>query len=89
MIVSGWRVALTPEEFSDPGSLVVLAGRSGEDWSGWLRKEGVLAGSPFLLSPEFEYDVGLNRFFLSHEMQGRAWETEPGYTVEFAGESGP
>ncbi|MFE6164984.1 hypothetical protein ACFQ7F_39430 [Streptomyces sp. NPDC056486] len=29
----------------------------------WLREVGLEPGSPFLISPDFEYDVVLNGFF--------------------------
>jgi len=32
-------------------------------WAAWLRDEDVPAGTPFLISPRFEYDVELNAFF--------------------------
>ena len=34
------------------------------DWGeGWLADEGIAPGTPFLLSPVFEYDVDLNAYF--------------------------
>ena len=34
------------------------------DWgNGWLADEGIAPGTPFLLSPSFEYDVELNAYF--------------------------
>ena len=34
------------------------------DWrEGWLADEGIAPGTPFLLSPVFEYDVDLNAYF--------------------------
>jgi len=49
------------------------------DWIEWREAAAIPARTPFLLSPTFEYDVGLNSFFLSGDMLCRAWNTQDGY----------
>ncbi|GAB2994103.1 hypothetical protein [Saccharothrix stipae] len=56
-----------------------------EDWEEWLDGAGIIEGTPFLLSPSFEYDVELNSFFLSEDMQGRPQNTLDAYVRDLAG----
>lgn len=54
------------------------------DWAEWLRRADVVAGTPFLLSPSYEYDVVLNGFFQSVEMVASAANTQSGYARDLA-----
>jgi hypothetical protein len=49
------------------------------DWIEWREAAAIPARTPFLLSPTFDYDVGLNNFFLSGDMLCLAWNTQDGY----------
>jgi hypothetical protein len=49
------------------------------DWVKWREAAAIPARTPFLLSPNFDYDVALNSFFLSGDMLCRAWNTQDGY----------
>ena len=42
---------------------VAIRGRVAGGWAAWLQDEDVPVGTPFLISPRFEYDVELNAFF--------------------------
>ncbi|MFE3956056.1 tyrosine-type recombinase/integrase [Nocardia sp. NPDC059091] len=57
----------------------------GVDCSGFgVWAESVPAGTPFLISPRFEYDLALNEFFRSPGMLGAAWNTQAGYARDLA-----
>ena len=49
------------------------------DWVEWREAAAIPPKTPFLLSPNFDYDVALNSFFLSGDMLCRAWNTQDGY----------
>lgn len=48
-------------------------------WSGWRAAEGIPVGTPFLISPGFEYDIELNAFFYSVDMLAARMATRVGY----------
>jgi site-specific recombinase XerD len=80
---SAWRVAFTPEALvSRPN--VPDADRLTTDWPEWLRRSDTLPGTPFLIGPSFDYDIELNAFFCSAEMQSRAHNTQAGYARDLA-----
>lgn len=54
------------------------------DWPGSLRDSELVPGTPFLLGPLFDYDVELNAFFSSMEMQVKARNTQVGYARDLA-----
>lgn len=85
MIVTAWRVRATAEEFDLPPDGVPFDVRLlTEGRAEWLREVGVEAGTPFLVSPVFEYDVVLNRFFRSPGMRMHAVNTQFGYARDLA-----
>ncbi|MFI0107864.1 tyrosine-type recombinase/integrase [Streptomyces globisporus] len=85
MIVNAWRVRATVEEFDlPPGGVPFEARLLTEDRAEWLRDVGLKVGTPFLVSPTFEYDVVLNRFFQSPMMRMRAVNTQFGYARDVA-----
>jgi site-specific recombinase XerD len=47
-----------------------------DDLDGWLDGEDIPDGTPFLVSPQFEYDVDLNGYFLRSALVGAAWNTQ-------------
>jgi Phage integrase, N-terminal SAM-like domain len=49
------------------------------DWVAWREAAAIPARTPFLLSPNFDYDIALNSFFLSGDMLCRARNTQDGY----------
>jgi site-specific recombinase XerD len=80
-ILERWRVHTTPAHVEETS---VGGHRVGVGWSGWLRSAPVVAGAPFVLSPEFEYDVRLNGFFASARMRSLAERTQHGYARDLA-----
>jgi site-specific recombinase XerD len=56
-----------------------------EGWQEWVDREDIVEGTPFLLSPEFEYDVEMNDFFRSSLMEGRPQNTLDAYVRDMAG----
>jgi len=85
MIVNAWRVRATAEEFELPPDGVQFDARLLTDGRvEWLREVGLEPGTPFLVSPCFEYDVVLNRFFQSPAMRMRAVTTQFGYARDMA-----
>ncbi|WP_327321348.1 site-specific integrase [Streptomyces sp. NBC_01210] len=85
MIVNAWRVRATAEDFDLPPDglpfdVRLLTANRAE----WPREPGLEAGTPFLVSPVFEYDVVLNRFFQSPGMRMHAVNTQFGYARDLA-----
>jgi hypothetical protein len=50
----------------------------------WLDAQQILDGTPFLLSPGFEYDVDLNEFFSSWQMASTRPNTQISYARDLA-----
>jgi hypothetical protein len=77
--VSGWRLYYFPVELPTPTAPLPSPSLAGVDWTEWREGAGIPPRTPFLLSPNFDYDVALNGFFLSGDMLCRAWNTQDGY----------
>jgi hypothetical protein len=49
------------------------------DWGSWFAGTGIPAGTPFLISPDMQYDVVANAFFASTDMlmlaRTTSWDT--------------
>lgn len=70
MMQPGWQVKVTPAEIVSPAGVV-------PGWAvGWESCAGVAPGTPFLLSPSFEYDTRLNVFFQSGRLRSLAPRTQ-------------
>lgn len=54
-------------------------------WSRWRTKFGIPIGTPYLISPAFEYDIELNEFFYSTEMLVFRMSTRMGYARDVKG----
>jgi hypothetical protein len=74
LILTRWHVRFTPAEPVVPGTPLPFVLELPADWTGWLRRAEVVPGTPFLLSPLYEYDVVLNEFFQGAEILGDAWK---------------
>jgi len=61
-----------------------LSGAGWRDWDDWLRREDLLPGTPFLISPGFEYDVVVNGFFAHVSMAASSQRTREGYARDLA-----
>jgi site-specific recombinase XerD len=65
MPMLGWRVHFTRRRLMMPrSSRPLLAGLSVDETSGWLDREGIEDGAPFLIAPDGHYDIDLNSYFL-------------------------
>ncbi|MEE6168587.1 MULTISPECIES: tyrosine-type recombinase/integrase [unclassified Mycolicibacterium] len=86
MAVDRWQVRLTPTRLRVPRRSqsfvdVLPAG----EWGAWLARSGVRPGTPFLLSPDYTYDVELNEFFQNVRLLASASNTQVGYARDIAG----
>jgi hypothetical protein len=82
---SGWRVCVTRRDIPRPTSPLLSVADLPPDVESWLDTAGVPEGTPFLLSPLFEYDVDLNCFFQCPQMVGASANTQVGYARDIAG----
>lgn len=80
MINDRWQVRFTRRELPDGTRFGEWLG----DRDGWLDEADLVDGTPYLLSPMFEFDVSLNAFFSSPEMAGRPWNTLAAYARDMA-----
>jgi hypothetical protein len=55
-----------------------------DEWAAWLVELDLPVGTPYVISPLFEYDVVLNEFFGSAEMLAAAKATQVGYARDVA-----
>lgn len=55
-----------------------------DDWADWLRRADIMPGTPYLVSPSFDYDVVLNSFFHSVGMVASSANTQRGYARDLA-----
>lgn len=55
------------------------------DWLRWRADQGIPVGTPYLIAPNFEYDVQLNAFFYSVDMLGARLSTRIGYARDLKG----
>ena len=83
MVDPGWQVFLMPAELPVPSTPLPFV-ELPVDWDLWLAEQEVPVRTPFLLSPRFEYDVGLNAFFRSGGMVASACNTQVGYARDVA-----
>ncbi|MGV9362055.1 tyrosine-type recombinase/integrase [Amycolatopsis sp. NPDC003731] len=85
MINNVWTVQATTEDLARPSTPPPFdAELAGVDRDAWLRRVGLEPGTPFLISPTFEYDVTLNDFFRSPGMRAKAETTQVGYARDLA-----
>lgn len=57
-------------------ALLHEAARAADDLDDWLDREDIPDGVPYLISPEFEYDIGLNQYFLRPTLAGASRNTQ-------------
>jgi integrase family protein with SAM-like domain len=56
----------------------------GVDLDGWLDQQGIVSGTPFLLSPGFKYDFELNAFFRSWQITSMRPASQAAYARDLA-----
>jgi hypothetical protein len=67
MPILGWRVHFTRRQLTMPRTVrLTLHSLPTDVISGWLDREGIEDGVPFLIAPDGHYDVDLNAYFLLH-----------------------
>jgi hypothetical protein len=59
-----WRLQVTRRGLAPLSDLLPGAAGAAGDIDGWLDREDIPDGVPYLISPDLEYDIGLNRYFL-------------------------
>jgi hypothetical protein len=81
-----WQVRLTPARLPSPGKpRSFVSDLPAGEWGDWLVQSGLRPGTPYLLSPEYVYDVELNEFFQDVRMLASASNTQFGYARDVAG----
>jgi len=71
-----WRLQLTRRGLAPLSALLPEAGGAADSLDGWLDREDIPDGVPYLISPDFEYDIGLNRYFLRPALVGASRNTQ-------------
>jgi site-specific recombinase XerD len=71
-----WRLEVTRRGLAPLATLLPEAAGIGDDLDGWLDQEDIPDGVPYLISPGFEYDVVLNRYFLRPTLVGAPGNTQ-------------
>jgi hypothetical protein len=70
------RLEVTRRGLAPLATLLPEAAGIGDDLDGWLDQEDIPDGVPYLISPGFEYDVVLNRYFLRPTLVGAPGNTQ-------------
>jgi hypothetical protein len=71
-----WWVRFARDRLTRPANPMAFVEDDLPDWGEqWLSDEGIAPGTPFLLSPKFEYDLELNAYFMK-ELVGSAPKTQ-------------
>jgi hypothetical protein len=71
-----WRLEVTRRGLAPLSALLPELGGAWDDLGDWLGREDIPDGVPFLISPDLEYDVDLNRYFLRPAMVGSSRNTQ-------------
>ena len=80
------QVRLTPARLPSPGKpRSFVADLPCGEWGDWLVQSGLRPGTPYLLSPDYVYDVELNEFFQDVRMLASASNTQVAYARDIAG----
>jgi hypothetical protein len=71
-----WSVHYSSRDLPEtPDASWILPGL-GLTWDSWLDEAGIPDGTPFLLSPTFEYDTALNTYFHRVNLLMAPWNTQ-------------
>jgi site-specific recombinase XerD len=79
-----WRVRQVRAELPAPASVPAGLACFEDCWDAWLEAVGIPVGTPLLVSPSFDYDVELNRFFYAVDMLASRMTTRLGYARDLA-----
>jgi site-specific recombinase XerD len=71
-----WRLQVTRRGLAPLSTLLPEAGGAADDLDDWLDREDIPDGVPYLISPDLEYDIDLNRYFLRPALAGASRNTQ-------------
>ena len=76
MLDNHWRLQITWRGLAPLSALLPEARGAADDLDGWLDREDIPDGVPYLISPDLEYDIDLNRYFLRPALVGAPRNTQ-------------
>jgi len=71
-----WRLQVTRRGLAPLSALLPEAAGATNDLDDWLDREDIPDGVPYLISPDLEYDIDLNRYFLRSALVGASRNTQ-------------
>jgi hypothetical protein len=71
-----WRLQVTRRGLAPLSALLHEAAGAADNLDDWLDREDIPDGVPYLISPDLEYDIDLNRYFLRPALAGAARNTQ-------------
>jgi site-specific recombinase XerD len=71
-----WRLQVIRRGLTPLSALLPEATGVADDLDDWLDREDIPDGIPYLISPELEYDIDLNRYFLRPALVGASRNTQ-------------
>ncbi len=71
-----WWFQVTRRGLAPLSALLPDAAGTADDLDDWLDREDIPDGVPYLISPDHEYDIDLNRYFLRLALMGASRNTE-------------
>jgi hypothetical protein len=71
-----WRLQVTRRGLVPLSALLPEAAGAADDLDDWLDREDIPDGVPYLISPDLEYDIDLNRYFLRPALAGASRNTQ-------------
>ena len=84
MVQTRWQVRFTCAGAVTPAEPIPFVADLPADWEGWIAGEGLAIGTPFLISPTYEFDVVLNGYFLQASMVGATGKTREAHARDIA-----
>jgi site-specific recombinase XerD len=84
MVETRWQVRFTLDELPVPVVPLPFVEQASSGWDEWRAVSDVPVGTPFLVSPDFRYDVVLNGYFTSALMVGAAPKTREAHARDVA-----
>jgi hypothetical protein len=84
MVQTRWQARFTRAVAVTPAEPMPFVADLPADWEGWIAGEGLAIGTPFLISPTYEFDVVLNGYFLQASMVGAIGKTREAHARDLA-----
>ena len=79
-----WTLHFTVRSLPEPSRRHPALAALSTDLAGWIDQANVPDGAPFLVAPDFSYDLALNAWFVSTEMRLAAANTRNGYARDLS-----